>query len=92
MEGIISNFRMSRHRTRHYQMIVKPAESHNLESAKQLIGSKVVWKSPAGKEIAGAITKEHGRNGYVRVLFESGMPGQAISNKVEIYKEHPTTV
>ncbi|MEK6808564.1 MAG: 50S ribosomal protein L35ae [Nanoarchaeota archaeon] len=32
----------------------------------------------------GNITKEHGRNGCVRVLFEKGMPGQAVGSKVNI--------
>ncbi len=65
-------------------MIVKPSEADNLEAAKKLIGKKVVWKSPAGKELSGKITKEHGRNGFVRVQFDTGMPGQAIGTKVEI--------
>jgi len=84
MQGIISNFRMGRHIPHHYQMIVKPSEADNLEAAKKLIGKKVVWKSPAGKELSGKITKEHGRNGFVRVQFDTGMPGQAIGTKVEI--------
>lgn len=84
MQGVVSNFRMGRHRQSHNQMIVKPLGVENLEGAKQLLEKKVIWKSPAGKEIKGTITKEHGRNGYVRVLFEKGMPGQAIGTKVEI--------
>ncbi len=84
MQGVISNFRMSRHIPHHYQMIVKPSEVENLDGAKKMIGKKVVWKTSAGKELIGKITKEHGRNGFVRVQFETGMPGQAIGAKVEI--------
>ena len=65
-------------------MIIKPAGIENLEGAKPLIGKKAVWKSPAGKEISGTITKEHGRNGCVRAIFDTGMPGQSIGTKVEI--------
>ena len=41
-------------------------------------------KTYAGKEIKGKITKEHGSNGCVRVLFERGMPGQSIGTKLDI--------
>lgn len=78
------NFRMSKHRQTTNQMIIKPENTDTKEKAIKLIGKEVVWKSPAGKEIKGKITKEHGRNGFVRVLFEKGMPGQSITNKVEI--------
>ena len=84
MKGVIANFRMGRHCQKTNQMIVKPENADTKEKATKLIGKEVVWKSPAGKEIKGKITKEHGRNGCVRVLFETGMPGQSIANKVEI--------
>ncbi len=45
---------------------------------------KVVWKSPANKEIKGEVRSAHGNKGALRVLFETGMPGQSITNKVEI--------
>ena len=83
MDGIISNFRMSKRRQRHTQMIVKlPLDSN--KGVNEFIGKTVIWKSPTGKEIRGNITKEHGRNGCVRVLFEKGMPGQAVGSKVNI--------
>ncbi len=84
MEGIIANFRRSRHRQTTNQMIVKPAGVDKKEAAVKLIGKTISWKSPAGKEIKGKVTKEHGRNGSVRVLFEKGMPGQSIGSKVSI--------
>ena len=65
-------------------MIVKPENVSNKEGAVKLIGKQVVWKSPAGKEIKGKVAKEHGRNGFVRVIFETGMPGQSIATEVEI--------
>lgn len=84
MKGTIANFRMSKHHQTTNQMIIKPENTDTKEKAVELIGKEVVWKSPAGKEIKGKITKEHGRNGFVRVLFETGMPGQSITNKVDI--------
>ncbi|MDP7115594.1 MAG: 50S ribosomal protein L35ae [Candidatus Woesearchaeota archaeon] len=84
MKGVISNFRMARHHQKGNQMIVKPEGVSDKDSAVKLVGKEVVWTSPAGKEIKGEIRKEHGRNGFVRVLFETGMPGQSIGGKVEI--------
>lgn len=84
MEGVIVNFRRGRRTVHHYQMIVKINGYNNKEKSSSLIGKTVVWKSPAGKEIKGRITALHGSKGACRVLFEKGMPGQAIGKKVEI--------
>ena len=56
----------------------------NKEKAASLIDKKVTWKSPSGKEILGKIASSHGNKGAVRVIFEKGMPGQAIGQKVTI--------
>lgn len=84
MKGVIANFRVARHHQKCNHMIIKPENVSNKEDAVKLIGKEVVWKSPAGKEIKGKVAKEHGRNGFVRVIFEKGMPGQSIGSKVEI--------
>ena len=60
------------------------ADGINKEKAAALVGKKVSWKSPAGKEIKGEVRATHGSKGAVRALFETGMPGQAIGTKVEI--------
>lgn len=83
MEGAIVNFRGSQHNKKGNQMVVLPDDADKKKSEK-LIGKTVVWKSPAGKEIKGKITSLHGSKGAVRVVFEKGMPGQAISSKVKI--------
>jgi large subunit ribosomal protein L35Ae len=54
------------------------------EKAAVLVGKEVVWKSPAGKEIKGKVASAHGNKGNIRVIFEKGMPGQSLTNKVEI--------
>ena len=84
MDGLIVSFRRGKHRQYHNQMIVKSNDIDSKDKAAKLVGKKVLWKSPAGKEINGNIRSAHGNKGALRVLFESGMPGQSLGNKVEI--------
>ena len=65
------------------QMIVV-IDGVDKEKAEELIGKTVVWTSSAGKEIKGKISASHGNKGAVRVIFEKGMPGQAVGSKVKI--------
>lgn len=84
MEGVIKNFKRARHHQTTNQMIVYIPSVKSREEASKLVGKRVSWKSPAGKEITGEIRSAHGNNGAVRVLWSTGMPGQAISSKVTI--------
>ena len=84
MNGVISNFRSSRHKQKDNQMVVHPENCDSKAKAEKLIGKIVVWTSPAKKEIKGKITFAHGNKGAVRVLFEKGMPGQSVGSKVRI--------
>jgi len=84
MEAIIANFRVGRHTKYDNHMILYPKEMKNREEATKLIKKKVTWKSPAGKAIHGEVVSAHGNNGAIRVIFERGMPGQAIGAKVEV--------
>ena len=77
MEGIIVNFRGSKRTKKFNHLII------NVNQIKGLIDKEVVWKSEKGKEIKGKIVKEHGKHA-VRAIFERGLPGQALGNKVEI--------
>ena len=54
------------------------------EEAKKMAGKNVSWKSPAGKIIGGKISDAHGNKGLVRAIFESGLPGQAVTTEVEV--------
>ena len=83
MEGLILNFRRSVSNQYNNQMIINVDLDHK-DKAKQLVGKIVVWKSPKGTEIKGEVRSSHGNKGNLRVLFEKGMPGQAIGTKVEI--------
>ena len=83
MEGTIVNFRQGRHHQTDNQMIITVKDSSK-EKSKELVGKKVVWTSPAGKEIKGKISALHGNKGAVRSIFEKGLPGQSVGNKVKI--------
>ncbi|MDD5178105.1 MAG: 50S ribosomal protein L35ae [Candidatus Nanoarchaeia archaeon] len=84
MEAMINTFRMGRHTHQTNQMIISIKSIDNKEKAEKLVGKKVSWKSPKGTEIKGEIRAIHGNNGALRVLFEKGMPGQAVGTKVEV--------
>ncbi len=84
MNATIVNFRMGRHHQYDNQMIVKLDSTESREKAEKMIGKTVVWTSPAGKEIAGKVRSAHGNKGALRVLFETGMPGQAVGAKVSL--------
>jgi len=83
MEGVIVNFRRGRRTQKDRQMVIA-VSGYDKVKAKELIGKKVVWTSPAGKELKGKISALHGNKGAVRAIFETGMPGQAIGSKVKI--------
>ena len=83
MKGIVVQFRRSRHRIheRHYLLDLGMTTR---EDAKKLTGKEVSWKSPGGKIIKGKISDAHGCKGLVRAIFESGLPGQAVTTEVEV--------
>lgn len=83
MEGKIVNFRSARHHQYDTHMIIE-VDGMDKEKAASLVGKKVVWTSPAGKELKGEIKAVHGNSGAVRAIFETGMPGQAVGSKVKI--------
>jgi large subunit ribosomal protein L35Ae len=84
MEGVIVNFRRGKTTMKGNQMVLVVDGVNTKAKTEKLIGKKVIWKSPGNKEITGKITMPHGNKGAVRVLFEKGMPGQSIGQKVRI--------
>jgi large subunit ribosomal protein L35Ae len=54
------------------------------EEAEKFVGREVVWTSPGGKKIEGKISSAHGNKGFVRAIFEKGLPGQAKNTDVEV--------
>lgn len=84
MQGTIVNYRIGRHTQTCNQMIIVVDSVDSREKAAKMVGKGVSWKSPADKELKGKVASAHGNKGALRVLFETGMPGQAIGEKVEI--------
>jgi len=83
MKGIVVQFRRSRHRIKEKHYLLDLGFSSR-EDAKKVAGKTVVWKSVAGKSINGKISDAHGNKGLVRAIFESGLPGQAVTTEVEV--------
>jgi large subunit ribosomal protein L35Ae len=84
MEGTIVNYRLSRHTQKGNHMIIIVNGADSKEKAASLIGKKVTWVNEKGNAISGKVAASHGNKGAVRVIFEKGMPGQALSSKVKI--------
>lgn len=83
MKGIVVQFRRGR-KVVHERHFLLDVGAKNREEAKKLAGKTVEWKSPAGKIIKGTISDAHGNKGLVRAIFEKGLPGQAVTNEVEV--------
>ncbi len=85
MEGIIVNYRRGR-KTQKCNHILVYIPGYDKKKAEKLIGQEVTYKTTGKnpKEIKGKITSLHGNKGVIRVIFERGLPGQAIGTKVSI--------
>jgi len=83
MKGIVVQFRRGRHRI-HEKHYLLDLGSTTREEANKLVGKIVSWKSPGGKVISGKVSSAHGNKGLVRAIFESGLPGQAMSQEIEV--------
>ena len=86
-KGIIVNFRRGFKTQSKNRAIVLPDGITDKKQAGALVGKSVVWETPAKKEknlLKGRIVKEHGGKGAVMVVFERGLPGQIIGEKVQI--------
>jgi large subunit ribosomal protein L35Ae len=83
MKAQVVQFRRGRkkYKPRHFILDVGAKKR---EDAEKFVGKEVEWKSPAGKIIKGKIASAHGNNGLVRVIFEKGLPGQAVTTDAEV--------
>ncbi len=84
MEARIVQFRRGRHTVHERHFLIEIPKVSNRKDAEKLVGKEVEWTSPAGKKIKGKISGAHGNKGVVRAIFEKGLPGQAVTTKVEI--------
>ena len=83
MKGILVQFRRSRHRIHEKHYLIDLGCTKR-DEAKKYVGKQVTWKSPSGKVIMGKISDAHGNNGIVRAIFEKGLPGQAMTDEIEV--------
>jgi large subunit ribosomal protein L35Ae len=84
MDGKIIQFRRGRKTIIEKHFLIEIKGISNREEAGKLVGKEVTWSSPAGKKIKGKISGAHGSHGVVRAIFETGLPGQAVTTGVEI--------
>lgn len=86
MKAQIANFRRSRTRQKDNHMIVLVEGTDSRGKAEKLVGRKVTFitEGKQKKQIPGKVASAHGNKGAVRVIFERGMPGQAIGKEVKI--------
>ena len=82
--GKVIQFRRGRKTVHEKHFLIEIPDISTKEKAEKFVGKEVEWKSPAGKIIKGKISGAHGNKGVVRSIFEKGLPGQAITTKVEI--------
>ena len=84
MKGIVASFRRSRHRQKPNHVIIYIGSVDDREKAQKLVGKAVSWTTQTGKTISGKVASAHGNKGAIRVIFERGLPGQALTSQVEI--------
>lgn len=84
IEGKVIQFRRGRHTIHERHFLIELEGVSNRKDAEKFIGKSVIWTSPAGKVIKGKVSAPHGNKGLVRVIFEKGLPGQAITTNVEV--------
>jgi large subunit ribosomal protein L35Ae len=83
MRAVIHNYRRSIKTTSGNQMIVVVEGVDSRDKAKAYVGKAVIYAT-GKKDIKGQVRSTHGNKGALRVLFETGMPGQAIGKEVTI--------
>jgi large subunit ribosomal protein L35Ae len=82
--GKVIQFRRGRHTIHERHFLIEIEGLKSRKDAEKYVGKEVAWKSSAGKIIKGKVSAPHGNKGVVRAIFEKGLPGQAITTKVEI--------
>lgn len=85
MKGKIIQFRRGRHKYKERHFLID-VNAKTREEAEKFVGKEVIWISPGKekKEIKGKISGSHGNKGLVRAIFEKGLPGQALTQEVEV--------
>jgi len=86
MNATIINYRRGVRTQHNYQYLIEVDDDkyNSKEKVSELLGKTVTFKTSSNKEIKGKIIHTHGNKGVLRARFEKGLPGEAISQKVEI--------
>jgi len=84
MEAVVCNYRRSKHRQKLKHSIIKVESVKTKSDAEKFVGKQVEWVSEYGKKLIGKVQAAHGNKGAMRVIFEHGLPGQALGTKVNI--------
>jgi len=84
VNGKVIQFRRGRHTIHERHFLIEIEGTKSKKDAEKFVGKEVVWKSPSGKIIKGKVSGAHGTKGVIRAIFEKGLPGQAVTTKVEI--------
>lgn len=86
MEARIANYRNANSTTYPHHIIVVASGVDSRDKAKPLIGKAVSWVAPGKNKttINGKVAAAHGNSGALRVIFERGLPGQALGTTVSI--------
>ena len=82
--GKVIQFRRGRHTIHKRHFLIEIEKVSDRKEAEKFVGKSVMWKSPSGKKIQGKVSSAHGNKGVVRAIFEKGLPGQAITTKIEV--------
>ena len=91
MNGKVIQFRRGRKTVTERHFLIEIDGAVSRKDAEKYVGKDVSWKSPAGKIIKGKVSAPHGNKGVVRVIFERGLPGQAVTTSVEIKTPSPAS-
>ena len=84
VKGKVIQFRRGRKTLHEKHFLIEVDGISKRADAEKFVGKEVSWKSPAGKIIKGKVSAPHGKKGVIRAIFERGLPGQAVTTKVEI--------
>jgi len=89
LKAVILSYRRGRHTQKTNQFLLEIPGCDTRAKAAQYIGKKVVWTAPGskGKKIFGKITAPHGNSGILRARFKKGLPGTALTQKVELLEK-----
>lgn len=86
MDARIANYRGANSTLYPRHIIVHVDGITSREKAAALVGKKASWSAPgkAKTTIIGKVAAAHGNSGAVRVIFERGLPGQALGTSCKI--------